>query len=69
MKHEVVTGRSDPHGTVLGAPQSSAIGSKNPLVLINAPISLAMSARISNMGNLIVNAGVGGFVVVVYAVS
>jgi hypothetical protein len=36
-------------------------------MLINAPISLAMSARISNTGNLIADAGVGGFVVVVYA--
>jgi hypothetical protein len=57
------------HGTVPGAPQSSAIGSKSPLVLVNAPISLAMSTRISNMGNLIADAGVGGFVIVVYAVS
>ena len=69
MMHEVVPGRSDPHGMVLGAPQSSAIGSKSPLVLIDAPILLAMSARVSNVGNLIADAGVGGFVVVVYAVS
>ena len=31
---------------------------KSPLVLMNVPISLAMSARISNMGNLIADAGV-----------
>jgi hypothetical protein len=31
---------------------------KSPLVLMNAPNSLAMSARISNMGNLIPDAGV-----------
>ena len=36
-------------------------------MLINAPISLAMSTRISNMGNLIADTGVGGFVVVAYS--
>jgi hypothetical protein len=54
----------DPEEAVLGAPQSAAIRSKRPLVLVSAPNSLAMSPRILNKsGNLIVDASIGGFVV------
>ena len=55
---------SNARGAVLSVPQSAAIRSKSLLVLVNAPISPTRPTRIwNNLGILIADAGIGGFVI------